>query len=267
MRTMAAFLFGFTAFAQQFDVVSIKPASPGGRGMFIRSSPGGRINVSNMPLKEMIILAYRIQPYQISGGPSWIESARFDIEAKPESAVKQNEMQPMLQALLADRFQLKIRRETKELPVYALVLARKDGKLGPKLVEPKEGSCIERDPNQPGPPPDPSQRNCGAMRMGPNQLYGVSIALDFLTQPLSRTLQRTVINRTGLTGKYDITLEWTPDEAQFAGFPPDMPRPTFDPNGPSLFTAIQEQLGLKLDPQKGPVEIFVIERVEKPAEN
>src|SRR5712691_2353422 len=108
----------------EFEVASIKPASPDARGMFIRTAPGGRVNVTNMTLKELIVLAYRIQPYQISGGPAWLDSAHYDITAKPETSPKKDELPLMLQALLADRFQLTIRRETKELPVYALVLSK-----------------------------------------------------------------------------------------------------------------------------------------------
>src|SRR4051794_33050749 len=200
MRWMGLFVLSGCAFAQtesklQFDVASIKPAAPGQRGTFIRANPGGRTSITNMALKDLITWAYRIQPYQISGGPSWIETARYDIEAKPEAAAtKAGDLQLMMQALLADRFQLVIRRESKELPVYALVLAKKDGKLGPKLIETKDGSCVERDALQPGPPPDPTQRNCGAMRMGPNQLNAIKVDINFLTQPLSRMLQRSVLN-------------------------------------------------------------------------
>src|SRR5438874_7720365 len=106
----------------EFEVASIKPAAPDARGMFIRTAPGGRINVTNMTLKELIVIAYRIQPYQISGGPPWLDSAHYDITAKPETTPKQDELSLMLQALLADRFQLTLRRETKELPIYALVM-------------------------------------------------------------------------------------------------------------------------------------------------
>src|ERR1700753_969218 len=114
-------------FQPRFEVASVKPASPEAGGMTrIRNPPGGRIEVTNMPLKELIVFAWRIQPYQIVGGPAWISSERYDVEAKAESAPKPGEMQAMLQGLLAERFQLVTHQETKELPVYALVLARKD---------------------------------------------------------------------------------------------------------------------------------------------
>ncbi len=272
MKLPAALLFCAAAFAQsgekpRFEIASIKPAA-GGQGMFIRMNPGGRLSVSNMPLKELIVLAYRIMPFQISGGPPWIESARFDIEAKPEVAPKQGDIQPMLQALLAERFNFVLRRESREMPVYALVLARKDGKLGPKLTEPQTGSCFERDPTKDiAEQAKSGARPCGMMRMGLGEFTGSSIPLDNLCATLSRMLERTVINKTGLTGKYDVALEFAPDEARIASLPPDAPRPQIDWNGPTIFTAIQEQLGLKLEPQKGPVEVFVVERAEKPTEN
>src|SRR5215475_3889083 len=217
---------------QQFEVASVKPSAPGGRGMFIRSQPGGRLNITNMTLKEMIVFAWRIHPFQVSGGPPWLDSIRYEVVAKAETDPKPGQLPVMLQALLEDRFQLKIRRETKELPVYALVLAKKDGKLGPKLTEPQEGSCVPFDPTKPPPPPSPTgPRGCGSMRMGPSQLNGVSVELPLLLPPLSRMLGRTVIDKTGLTGKYDIQLEWTPDDAQLMQLPPDMPKPQFDANG------------------------------------
>ena len=103
--------------AQEFEVASIRPAAPDSRGTYIRTTPGGRVNIVNMPLKEMIVMAYRIQPYQILGGPPWLASAHFDVSAKPESPPKDGELQAMLQALLKDRFQLALKRETRELPV------------------------------------------------------------------------------------------------------------------------------------------------------
>lgn len=254
-----------------FEVASIKPAPPGGRGMYIRNSPGGRVEMTNMTLKEMIVIAYRIQPYQVSGGPSWIDSARFDVAAKAESNPKPGEMPLMLQAMLADRFQLTLSRETKDLPIYAIVVARKDGKLGPGLVETKAGSCETVDPAKPLPPPappgEPRPRFCGGMRMGNGELHGVGIPVASLAPILSRTLGRTVIDSSGLTAKYDVTMDWAPDDPAVT-LGPDGPRQSSsDRSGPSIFTAIQEQLGLKLEARKGPVEIFIIDRVEKPSEN
>jgi uncharacterized protein (TIGR03435 family) len=254
----------------EFEVASVKPAAPDQRGMFIRPTPGGRLNITNMTLKELIVIAWNVQPYEISGGPPWLDSARYDITAKAENSFKEGELRRMLQSLLSDRFQLTIHRETKELPVYALTLARKDGKLGPGLTETKEGACTPPDPSKPLPPPGPGvSAPCGGFMMQVRALKASSIPIGQITAPLSRFLGRRVIDKTGLTGKYDINLEWTPDETQVAQMilPPDAPKPSVDPAGPSIFTAVQEQLGLKLESQKGPVEIIVIDRAEKPSEN
>ena len=239
--------------------------------MFIQPGPGGGIRITNMPLKELIIIAYRIQPFQISGGPPWLESVHYDIVAKPEHKARRGDIQSMLQALLADRFQLSIRRETKELPIYAMVLARKDGRLGPQLVESKEGACTQPDPTKLPPPPEPGKPPafmCGQLMMNLRRLTATAIPVSDMIPMLSRTLGKTIVDKTGLTGKYDITLTWTPDESQALQLPPDTPKPPpSDSTGPSIFTALQEQLGLKLESQKGPVELFIVERAEKPSEN
>lgn len=277
--TLAQSATSAAAPAPQFEVASVKPAAPDERGMTIRPGPNGGININNMPLKEMITLAWKIQPFQVSGGPSWMESLRWDIIATGNHKFNPDEMPLLVQSLLTDRFQLKIHHETKDLPLYALVLANKDGKLGPQLTESKEGNCAPFDPSKPPPPPPvpgkPMTRamGCGGMFMGPDRLGATSTTIDRMAPMLSRMLGRTVIDKTGLTGKYDIQLHWTPDQAQLqmmappGGLPPNMPQPQFDPNGPSLFTALQEQLGLKLESQKGPVDILVIDSVEKPSEN
>jgi uncharacterized protein (TIGR03435 family) len=239
--------------------------------MFIQPGPGGGLRITNMTLKEMIVIAYRVQPFQITGGPPWMDSLRYDIVAKPETKPKQGEIPLMLQALLADRFQVTLRSETKELPIYALVLAKKDGKPGPQMVESKEGTCIMPDPTKPPPPPEPGKPpalRCGQMMMSPRHLTAISNPVSGMIPMLSRLLGRTIVDKTGLTAKFDITLDWTPDESQTMLLPPDAPKPpASDTPGPTIFTALQEQLGLKLESQKGPVETFIVERAEKPSEN
>ena len=255
----------------QFEVASIKPSPPDARGMFIRPGPGGGVSITNMSLKEMIVLAWRVQPFQISGGPAWLDSVHYDVIAKPETRSAPLEIVSMLQALLEDRFQLAIRRETRELPIYALVLAKKDGKLGPGLRESKEGSCTPPDPNKPPPPLRLGERptlGCGGMAMSMRSYTAVSVPVANLAPGLSRLLGRTVVDKTGLTGKFDVDVEWTPDQTQALQPPPGVPAPpTSGGEAPSIFTAFQEQLGLKFESQKGPVEILVIERAEKPSEN
>lgn len=276
-RVIAAFLFlahfckAQTDKRPEFEVATIKPAAPHERGMFIRTNTGGLVTITNMTLKELVVLAWRVQPYQISGGPSWLDSVHYDISAKAEENFKQTEIGLMIQSLLADRFQLAVHHETKELPIYALVVARKDGKLGPRLTVSKEGGCTTYDSAHPPPPPAPGKPpalGCGGMMMGPRQMRATSIPVAQLTSPLGRFLGRTVLDKTGLTGNYDLVLDFTLDDAQMVQMlPPDAPRPAASDSGPSIFTALQEQLGLKLESQKGPVDVLVIDRVEKPSEN
>ena len=223
-----------------------------------------------MSVKDMIGSAWGVQPFQISGGPAWIDSVRFDIAAKADHDAKTPELMLMMRSFLAERFQLAIHRETKDQPIFALVLARKDGKLGPQLTESKQGGCTPPDLTKPPPPPDPAKGPslaCGQIFMGfSGQVRGVSVSVQRLLPMLSGYLDRIVVDQTGLTGTYDVSIQWTPDDSHLAQFPPGAPRPAQD-SAPSLFTAFQEQLGLKLESQKGPVEMIVIDRAEKPSEN
>jgi bla regulator protein BlaR1 len=252
-----------------FEVASIKPNRSDDHRFSIQIQPGGGLRTTGSTLQMLLTLAYDVREFQISGGPGWISTDRYDITAKAERAdgadnilddprkmteeqrkTAGEQMRERLRALLADRFQLTLHRETKEQSVYALLVA----KGGPKLKESetKEGT---------GPR--------GMMRMGRAQLSGQGVQLEMLTRTLSSQLGRPVIDRTGLKGNFDFKLEWTPDPGQPAALPangPDAPPPP-DPNGPSIFTAVQEQLGLRLESQKGPVDILVIDRVEKPSEN
>jgi uncharacterized protein (TIGR03435 family) len=255
----------------EFDVVSIKPAAPGEFGGRFLFTPGGRLTVANLTLKQLIALAWRIQPYQISGGPPWIDSVRYHISAKPENPPRQDETLLMVQSLLADRFQLTVHHETREVPIYALLVAKWDGKLGPGLTEALERVCAPRDSSlapiriEPGKLPE---LRCGTISASPRLVRGASVSVPVLAETLSEVFGRTVVDKTGLTGNFDIKLEWTPDEVQAMQLPPDVPQPSpSDSTRPSIFTALQEQLGLKVESRKGPGEILVIDRAEKPSEN
>jgi uncharacterized protein (TIGR03435 family) len=261
-----------------FEVASIKPSDPSTQGVTFMNGPGG-LNINGATIKMLIQQAYDVRDFQISGGPGWINSDRYDIKAKIESGTNAppdprnladqrksiEQQRERLRDLLADRFQLKIHRETKELSAYAL----KPAKGGPKLKESKLDDPASNSDKS-------SERPRGPfMRVGRGQIIGQSISLDFLAQMLSQQVGRPVIDKTDLKGAYEFTLEWTPDPAQslepgFSG-PGEPPRPDSpapaEVNGTSVFVAIQEQLGLKLESQKAPVEIIVIESVEKPSEN
>ena len=227
-----------------FEAASVKPNKSGDRNVSIRRSPG-RFTTTNTTLKMLITFAYDIRGHQLSGGPSWLDSDRYDIVAKAEGAdPSEAQLKQMVQALLADRFQLTIHREMKEMPVYALVV----GKNGSKLHQ-AEGT---------GP----------QMRMGRGQLTAQKVSLELFAKQLATQLGRSVIDSTGLKGDFDFKLEWTPDANQPMGLKEgvDGPAPA-DSSGPTIFTAVQEQLGLKLEAQKGPVELLVIDRAEKASEN
>jgi uncharacterized protein (TIGR03435 family) len=247
----------------EFEIASIKPAAPDERATVIAMPPGGRLEIVNMTLKAMIENSYGIQPFQVSGGPGWLDSDHYDISAKAGSAVKREEVLLMLQSLLADRFRVVVRREVKQLPVYALVKARKDGKPGPRLIESKKGACIEPDPANPF--AADQTRLCGNFELGPEGVTLVSAPIATLTPLLTRVLGRTVLDKTGLTKNFDIHIEWTPDQVIAMRPPPDGGPP--DSAGPSIFTVFREQLGLAFQAQKGPVEIFEIEGAQKPSGN
>jgi uncharacterized protein (TIGR03435 family) len=267
-----------------FEVASVKANKSGDNRIGIGFQPGGRFRATNVPLRELISAAYGTpQPlpaFQITGGPKWIESDRFDIVAKAPGDTQPGPNGPptamfaMLRTLLADRFQLILHRESKEMAIYALVLARADGKLGPQL-KPAATDCAAmmaaaRGRGAPPPPPAPGERMPCGMRMFPGNLSGGSSSIAKLTNVLARFVNRTVVDQTGLAGNYDLDLQWTPDQMpQGRGDPPPgaPALPSIDPNGPSIFTAVQEQLGLKLESTKGPVSVVVIDHVEHPTED
>jgi len=266
--SLASLLLISSGLAQQpapltFEVASIKPANPDARGGSIRLMPGGGLSMTNIPLQAMITFAYDVRDFQVSGAPGWAGTENFDVIARtersapdgPEDPAKMTDEQrktvrdqvaERLRALLADRFQLVVHRETKEQPIYALGVS----KNGAKLKEPKEAG-----PRQ-------------GMSMGRGRLEGFAAPLEMLGTTLSNALGRPVVDKTGLAGKYDFVLEWTPDVGAGAAVGPDAEKvQAAGLTGPTIFTALQEQLGLRLESQKGPVQVIVIDRAEKPSEN
>jgi bla regulator protein BlaR1 len=266
--------------AQEFEVASVKRNASGNNFVQLGGDPGGRFTATNVPLKLLIRQAYQLQDSQIVGGPNWINTDRFDIIAKapgplalPAPGGSPGPFQLMMRALLADRFKLAVHTESRELPIYALTLARRDGKTGSQL-RPAAVDCVAmfaaRGRGGPPPaPPQPGERPPCGMRLGPGNLSGGGVTMAQLSTTFSQFVQRVVVDRTGLMGNFDIDLTWTPDQLpQGRGEPPPgVQLPPIDPNGPSIFTAVQEQLGLKLDSQRGPVDVLVIDRVEQPTED
>jgi len=265
-----------------FEVASIKPNNSGDGRVMLQQQPGGRFTATNVPLRLLIRNAYQLQDFQIVGGPSWIGSERYDIVAKAEDGTPPetpsldrtgpSRIQLMIRSLLAERFQLVVHDETRELPIYALIVARSDGKLGPDLHK-SEVDCnaifaAGRGRGMPPPPapPQPGERPQCGIRIGMGNLAMGGAPLSQFANSLAMFVGRTVQDKTSLPGSYDVNLTWTPD--QMPQRPPGAPEaPPVDPNGPSIFTALQEQLGLKLDSQKGPVSVLVIDRVERPKED
>jgi uncharacterized protein (TIGR03435 family) len=261
----------------RFEVASVKRNTAGDPFIRIGGGAPGRYEATNVPLRLLIRNAYRLQDFQIVGAPNWIADERYDIIAKADSSAKPDQMQAMIRALLAERFGLVAHTEQREMPIYALVVARSDGRLGPKL-KPSTADCAaifaaRRGGPPPGPPAPPQpgeQMQCGTM-IGPGNFNAGYTTMQQFASSLSTFVGRTVIDKTGLTGQYDFMLTYTPE--QRAGGPGPTPPPgapqfaPIDPNGPSLFTAIQEQLGLKLDAQRGPVDVLVIDKIAHPTED
>ena len=222
---------------------------------------------------ELIRLAYRVEDYQVSGAPNWFASELYDVDAKAQKSAidemqklgndqRELENRRMLQTLLKDRFKLTLRQVTKDLPIYSLVVADAG-----KLRE-AQGDCIP-EPHIKGlgtssPPP------CGSLRVFPwvGRMDGMKVPITKLVANLSGFTKRMVLDNTNLVGKYDVNLTWFPGPSEFPPRPAYLP-PTYqpDPNSPPLLTALQQQLGLKLESQTGPVPLLVIDHVETPSEN
>ena len=248
----------------EFEVVSLKPNTSGSSFVMVQPSVGGRFTATNVNLRTLVAIAYNLRSFQLSGGPGWAGSERFDVTAKADGNPNQEQIALMLQSMLAERFQLKVHRENKEVPGYALSAA----KNGLKLKASEGSSCTAGQQLQAPAIP------CGSFIIFANRLDGSKVDLKQLATVLANTrdLSRPVVDKTETLGTFDIHLEWAPFEAGGgfggpgpgdAGEPPRSP----DRSGPSLFTALQEQLGLNLDSQKVPAEMIVIDHAERPTEN
>lgn len=250
----------------QFEVASVKPNVSGDIGGRFGVRAGGQLEVLNNSLRNIVRNAWGLQDYQIVGGPDWFDRDRFDITAKPETAPRnREEMAQMIKALLADRFKLRTHVETRQVPIFALV-SQGNGVPGPKL-RPSASDCaaLEAAARRGGgpPPPGPGERPLCGTRTTPGRMMAGGVTMENFARNLSNFAGRIVQDRTGLSGVYDLDLEWLPDQLPPPGtLPAGLPPPPSD--APSLFTAVQEQLGLKLESQRGPVEVLVIDSAERP---
>jgi uncharacterized protein (TIGR03435 family) len=233
-----------------FAVATIKPSNPNGRGFSLLVGPGGVLSTTSTSLSDLIVFAYGVHTKQIINGPAWMEAEKYDIMAKPdlEGLPNGDQLKSMMQKLLEDRFQLKFHHDKRELSVYAIM----PGKGEAKLTKNDAGGDL------PG---------FGMRGMGNFSIRNATMA-DFAGLLQAQVLERPVVDQSGLKDRYDFTLKWTPDASQFGGRGANAPPP---PDGtdapPDLFTAFQQQLGLKLEATKAPVDVLVLDKVERPSEN
>jgi uncharacterized protein (TIGR03435 family) len=252
---------------EAFEAASIKPNTSGGAGGLFQIFPGGQFKATNATLRQLVQGAYdfTLERFQIVGGPPWIDVDRFDVQATPGAQANADriatpqEIAIRIQRLLADRFHLVSRRETREMPRFDLVVAR------PGALKANAGTCAPRGPA----PKDAADARpyCG-FSFPPDtgdlqHLIGTGVTIQTLARRLQQSVEAIVVDKTGLTGSYDFSLDFL--RARTLGGPQDA-NPSAS-SGVSIFTAVQEQLGLRLESTRGPVEVVVIESVEKPTEN
>jgi len=269
-----------------FEVVSVKPSAPSGGPSMMRAEPGGRFRASNVGAIDLILSAYDLQSFQLAGAPKWTSTARFDVLAKAPGEIapsmytgkqkekpdklrqvgsferdgegKPGDLQLMMRAMLADRFALKAHTETRQLPIYEIVLDRRDGRLGPTLTR-STTDCAAQAAGK--------AARCG-VRALPGRYSADGASMAQIAASLSGLVGRTVVDRTGLAGNWAVEMHYTPDRPAspdaLAAPPVNKNTRTIDADGPSIFTALREQLGLKLQSAKGPVPVLVIDRLEAP---
>jgi uncharacterized protein (TIGR03435 family) len=259
----------------RFEVASVKPNRSGEPRITFDLPAPDRFTAINVPLRELIRFAFDVQDARLLGGDDWIRSERFDVIAKADHALPPwgpsgppTELLGMLRVLLAERFGLTVRQEARVLPVYALVMAQDDRRLGPALRASTLDCENQAKSGQPRPPlaapGSVAQPTCG-MRIGPGQMVMGGTPMSQLATVLPPFVQRIVIDRTGLSGAFDFQLSWTPERFPQGTPPPGAPPlPQVDPNGASIFAALQEQLGLKLESQQTSLDVVVIDRVSRP---
>jgi uncharacterized protein (TIGR03435 family) len=293
MRHLLASLFAATAIAAQtqsvveepmFEVASVKANKTGAPGgSFVM--PPGRFTATNLPLKVLITNAYQLSFFQVVGGPDWVNTDRFDVAAKAPDGAPPEQTRAMVRTLLKDRFKLVVHMETRDTPIYALVTARQGEPLGPSLkrsttdcssIRAQRAATIAEVARARGgrvpvpPPPGPNEPVVCQMRVsgrGSSMLIyrAGNITMTALAAALRTYVGREVVDRTGLSGEYDFDLQFSSPPT--AGQPDTgIPVAPLD-DAASIFTALQEQLGLKLESTRGPVELMVIDSAERPTEN
>lgn len=259
----------------RFEVVSVKPSVPGATYRGTPPPTPSRIRIENISLRSLILQYYQLHSWELKGGPAWMASAQFDIEAKTAAPATREQMRIMMQSLLADRFQLKFHREKREQAIYNLLLA----KTGAKLPEPKEGGCLAIDQDSLPVPPTkgrgPIMYPCGNVRFEliypVGELNGGKVRMATLVSRLIEMFGRPVHDLTEFTRAFDIHMRFALDDA-LGGYP--MFHRAIDESGasepagaPTVLVALRDQLGLRIEPAKGMAEIFVVDSAQTPAAN
>jgi len=265
---LAAFLLMTIALSAQqpaqpaFEVACIKRNLSGETRIIQGLQPGGRYVATNIPLRMLIMRAYRLLEFRLAGGPRWVNTERYDIVGLAPGATTSDDITPRLQSLLSDRFKLATHMEKREMPVLWLVLANKDGRLGPKLHRSTADCPLLPPPGASLPPACLMRLTSGSLATGGSRMIGFVNAFSQITQKM-------ILDRTGLTGLFEAELRWTPDVPPVTDVPTGAPETAqaYDPGGPSFTTAIREQLGLRLENRRDSVDVLVIDRIEHPMEN
>jgi uncharacterized protein (TIGR03435 family) len=248
-----------------FEVASIKLNSSGIASGSL--SPSGLVSFNNVTIRDLIRRAYDVPPERVEGGPAWIDRDRFDFVARAEAETSSPQRMLMLRAFLAERLKLVVRNEAREMPVFALVVARADRRLGPQLRPSSVDCAAVRDARRRGtaPPTPPGERPVCDGLAKPGFISAGGVTMGEMAANISRQAGRPVIDRTGLPNGYDVDLKWTP-EGDLAPAERSPERSVLI-GGPSFAVALEEQLGLRLEPTRAKVDVIVVQSVERPAEN
>jgi uncharacterized protein (TIGR03435 family) len=270
LAVLAAIVLSAQTPRPAFEAASVK-VNTAHQGIVRVATLPTRFSAVNANLRLLLRYAYNLPDFRMIGGPDWIDTERFDIEAAAGGTVPFDEIRAMTRTLLEDRFALRSHTETRELPIYLLTLARRDGRIGDQ-IKPSGSEClpITPPPGAPPPPPPPpggaprEGQNCPSM-LGMGAISGRKLPLERLMATLSPYVNRVIVDRTGLSGTFDLDLRWLPDSLPYAAGPGFAPPPPADPTWPPLFTALEEQLGFKLESSRGPVDVLVIDGAGKPS--